>query len=185
MVATRPDARSRVELLQWPADADRREELRRDGRPRLLLVGPDVFPPAISELEDWVRLPADERDVYVRLQRLSHLAVAEPLGPGDVVVDDHGLLSWRGGRVALPDTEAAMMRLLAEDPGRVVTRDQLMASAWPEGGRQAHSLDSRVFTLRKRLGRIGLVLDTVRNHGFRLAEADPIDPISEGAPWSR
>jgi DNA-binding winged helix-turn-helix (wHTH) protein len=176
MARSRPELRSRVELLQWPADADRREELRRDGRPRLLLVGPGVYPPAISELEDWVRLPADERDVYVRLQRLSHLAVDDPLGPGDVVVDDHGLVSWRGGRVALPDTEAAMMRLLIEEPGRVVTREQLMAVAWPGGGRQAHSLDSRVFTLRRRLDRIGLVLDTVRNHGFVLSEADSIDP---------
>ena len=166
----------RVELLQWPADADRREELRREGRPRLLLVGPGVYPPGLFELEDWVRLPADERDVSVRLQRLSHVGRPAPLAPGDVVVDDRGLVHWRGGRAVLPATEAAMMRVLAEEPGRLVTRARLMAVAWPDGGRRANSLDSRVFTLRRRLARIGLAIDTVRTHGFLLAEADPIDP---------
>jgi hypothetical protein len=166
---------TRVELLQWPADAERREQLRLEGQPRLLLVGPDVYPPALSELEDWIRLPADERDLYARLQRLSRNA-AGGFEPGDVQVDEHGLVTWRGARVVLPDVEAAMMRVLAEAPERVVTRERLMQAAWPEGGRRGHSLDSRVFTLRRRLARIGLTLDTVRNHGFLLSEAAMTDP---------
>ena len=85
-------------------------------------------------------------------------------------------MRWRGGLAVLPDIEAAMMRVLAEEPGRVVERTRLMAVAWPEGGRRPHSLDSRVFTLRRRLERIGLAIDTVRTHGFVLSEADPIDP---------
>jgi DNA-binding response OmpR family regulator len=135
-----------------------------------------VYPPALSELEDWVRLPADERDVYARLQRLSHEAGGHELQPGDVQVDEHGLVVWRGARIALPAIEAAMMRVLAAAPDQVVTRERLMEAAWPEGGRQGHSLDSRVFTLRRRLARIGLALDTVRNHGFLLSEAGTTDP---------
>ena len=49
--------------------------LREQRVPRLLLVAPDAAPPAVDdEIEDWVRLPADARDVEVRARRLAHIA---------------------------------------------------------------------------------------------------------------
>src|SRR4051794_30600396 len=66
-----------VALLRWPADADRRTLLAETMRPRLLLVAEGERPPAgVDELEDWVRLPADEREVAARLQALSTRAAS-------------------------------------------------------------------------------------------------------------
>lgn len=51
--------------LQWPEEADRREQLAMAGVPRLLLVSPGATPPAVWGVdEDWVSVeaPASERD---------------------------------------------------------------------------------------------------------------------------
>jgi hypothetical protein len=65
-----------VELVSWPDEAARLDELRDRRLPRLLLVAADSAPPAVDdELEDWVRLPADPRDVEVRACRLAHVAL--------------------------------------------------------------------------------------------------------------
>ena len=59
-----------VALVQWPAEQDRREELRRAGQPRLLLVERGAPPIPTDELEDWIRLPADDLDLRVRVEAL-------------------------------------------------------------------------------------------------------------------
>ena len=49
--------------MPWPAQEDRRAELRSAGRARLLLLEGGVAPPpAIDELEDWIRMPAADLD---------------------------------------------------------------------------------------------------------------------------
>jgi hypothetical protein len=60
-----------IEVLRWPADAARREELVLERRPRLLLVEPGATPPPPDGHEDWIRMPADQRDVSARLGRLA------------------------------------------------------------------------------------------------------------------
>jgi hypothetical protein len=65
-----------VALVPWPSEAADAAELADAGRPRLLLVAREADPPDVSdELEDWIRVPADERDVEVRARRLARLAV--------------------------------------------------------------------------------------------------------------
>ena len=158
-----------VELLRWPADAARREELRREGRPRILLLGPNDLPPGLADHEDWVRVPVDERDLSARIQRLVHQArPVRDLQPGDIVVDENGLVRWQGHWVATPPIEADILRRLAETPGRMVARDELVALVWGAAPRQAHSLDSRIYTLRSRLQPVGLAVHTIRGRGFVL-----------------
>jgi hypothetical protein len=66
-----------VALVPWPAEATRAETLALAARPRLLLVAADAAPPDVRDvLEDWVRVPADERDVEVRARRLARIAIA-------------------------------------------------------------------------------------------------------------
>ena len=72
-------AADRVELVPWPTDAARADELHDQGIPVLLLVAPDAAPPVVrDELEDWVRLPATAVDVEVRARRLGQLASTRP-----------------------------------------------------------------------------------------------------------
>ena len=165
-----------VELLHWPADADRREQLRREGRPRLLLLGAGDLPPGLAELEDWVRLPADERDVSARIQRLAQQASAKlDIQPGDVTVDDDGLVRWDGRCVATPPIETELVRRLAATPNRLVLREELIALVWGGQRRESHSLDSRIFTLRSRLQPLGLAVHTIRGRGFVLTTSSPTD----------
>jgi hypothetical protein len=64
-----------VELVSWPDEATRLADVRERRLPRLLLVAPDAAPPAVDdEIEDWIRLPADTRDVEVRARRLVQIA---------------------------------------------------------------------------------------------------------------
>ena len=57
-----------IELLRWPGDGPAG---RRAGTPRLLLVSDGVLPPRLDAGEDWIRVPADERDLLARMQRLA------------------------------------------------------------------------------------------------------------------
>jgi hypothetical protein len=64
-----------VTVVHWPAERARIEQLRADGRPRLLLVAVTAAPPLFpDELEDWVRVPAADGEVAHRSARLARLA---------------------------------------------------------------------------------------------------------------
>ena len=66
-----------VALVPWPDEESVAEELALTARPRVLLVAPTVTPPEVRDrLEDWVRVPADHRDVEVRARRLARIALA-------------------------------------------------------------------------------------------------------------
>jgi hypothetical protein len=66
-----------VALVPWPAEASAVAELARGRRPRVLLVAAASEPPDVRDpLEDWVRVPADHRDVEVRARRLARFAAA-------------------------------------------------------------------------------------------------------------
>jgi hypothetical protein len=73
MEANRPGAvAAEVVLVRWPEEAARLERLRTAGSPRLLLVGEDLAAPEpVDPLEDWIRLPAGEDDLRVRVATLA------------------------------------------------------------------------------------------------------------------
>lgn len=64
-------------LLHWPREEARRLDLRAAGCARLLLVPPGApIPDLEDDLEDWVRVPADELELHRRLCRLDAIAAA-------------------------------------------------------------------------------------------------------------
>jgi hypothetical protein len=174
-VTDRPDAPSvapsgpGAEILQWPADADRRDELRRAGIPRLLVLEAGEVPPAPEDdLEDWIWLPADERDLFSRLRDLSSRGAGSALAPGSIAVGEDGAAWIAGHLVPLPPAEAAILRRLADPPEHLCTREELHQVVWGGVAHQRRSLDSRIFVLRRRLAPHGLVILAVRGRGFLL-----------------
>jgi Transcriptional regulatory protein, C terminal len=162
-----------VALLHWPRERDRREQLASTMRPRLLLVGTGDVPPAEGdELEDWVRLPADERDVAARMYVLSERAAASLRA---IVVVDGCLLRRGGGQVELSPSEAALAQRLARTPGELVARAELAEAVWPDGPSSEKSLDDLAYRLRRRLPPLGLDLLAARGRGFVLSTLPPID----------
>ena len=81
-------------------------------------------------------------------------------------------MSVDGAEVVLTPKEFDLLALLAEDPGAVVTREQIMDQVWdPHWYGPTKTLDVHIAWLRKKLGSPGCI-ETVRSVGFRL-RAEP------------
>jgi uroporphyrinogen-III synthase len=94
-------------------------------------------------------------------------------------------LSVRGSCVVVDDevrqlAPAAMslMRTLARRPGRVVSREELLA-VLPGGGGDTHAVETAIARLRSCLGAPKIV-QTVVKRGYRLAVDDPADCDDDG-----
>ena len=73
-----------------------------------------------------------------------------------------------GAEVTLTAKEFDLLALLAEDPGAVFERDQILEQVWdPHWFGPTKTLDVHVASLRKKLGDPGWI-QTVRGVGFRL-----------------
>ena len=157
-----------VTLLRWPDEAARRSELAAAGRPRLLLVEPDAPPPRTwGQVEDWVRLPVDDRELDARVAALARRGPERPSGPLPVL-DGDVVLHVGNRRVPLPPIEAALLSLLIHRAPRAVPRHELAAAGWPTGASDRGLLDSRMKLLRRRLAPLGVEIDTVRGVGYLL-----------------
>jgi DNA-binding response OmpR family regulator len=75
-----------------------------------------------------------------------------------------------GADVLLTPKEYDLLGFLAEDPGAVRTRDQILRSVWDENWwGSSKTLDVHVASLRRKLGDPGLI-ETVRGVGYRLID---------------
>ena len=113
-------------------------------------------------MEDWIRLPADERDLQVRVETLSQRTVVEPTLDGD------GVLRCGPKWVALPPIEARLVELLLARYGKVVGRQALARHGWPGEEPSRNVLDVHVLRLRRRIEPLGLSIRTVRKRGYVL-----------------
>ena len=156
--------------MRWPTERRRLERLRREGRPRLLLVESGIAPPDPADcLEDWIRVPADDIDLKVRAEGVlarnrRHRVVVPSL--------DGGVLRVGEARVALSPLECRLAEVLVARMGSVVSRDSLARAGWPEGTNARNTLDVHVVRLRRRLGSVGLSMLTVRSRGYLLKLSD-------------
>ncbi len=168
-----------VVLLRWPEESHRLEALRSTRVPRLLLVGPEEPPPHLPQpLEDWIRLPAEDRDVRARVAALEDRSEHSSALPE---IDGAGLLRFRGRWVALSPVEQALAGKLVKLFGQVVSRDELAEAAWPRGIPTRNALDVHVLRLRRRIAPVGLEIRTVRSRGYLLQEAEKPPADGDGS----
>jgi DNA-binding response OmpR family regulator len=160
-----------VVLVRWPEEDARLRQLRETGSPRLLLLNGESEPPESADcLEDWIRLPADDRDMRARVARLASRSETEQSAPQ---VDGDGLLRYRGRWVALSPVESALAVTLVDRFGAVVGRDTLARRAWPEGTPTRNALDVHMLRLRRRIAPLGVEVRTVRSRGYLMQAAQP------------
>jgi DNA-binding winged helix-turn-helix (wHTH) protein len=156
-----------VVIVRWPAERDRREQLAKSARPRLLLVDDGEAPPPVADcLEDWARAPIDDADLRARIAALEQRASAHHRSVP--VLDDDGVLHDNDAWVALPPVEARLMGALLDRSGAVVSRETLARAGWPDGAPGRNALDVHVLRLRRRVDPLGLVIRTVRSRGYLL-----------------
>jgi DNA-binding response OmpR family regulator len=131
--------------------------------------------------DDYVVKPFSVGEVAARIRAVLR-RTARPPGPEEVRID--GLLIERGARrvtldgedVALTRKEFDLLSRLADDAGRVVTREALMADVWDTNWfGSTRTLDVHIGWLRGKLGddpSSPRFIHTVRGVGFRLTGPD-------------
>lgn len=158
-----------VVLVRWPSDEQTLEVARQGAVPRLLLVEDGSPPPEVQdELEDWIRVPADEVDLHARVEALDRRRRAR--SSSAPTLDDDGVLRLGGAWVSLPPVEARLTEALLARLGAVVSRDALGRAGWPDGVPGRNALDVHVLRLRRRIQPLGLAIRTVRARGYLLEQ---------------
>jgi DNA-binding response OmpR family regulator len=123
--------------------------------------------------DDFIVMPCAPVELYARIRQLewkhSEFATEERLKIGPLLVDRaaHEVLV-EGRAIALTAKEFALLAFLAQNRGRVYTREALLARVWGaryEGG--ARTVDIHVRRLRMKLGD-AFPLETMRGAGYKL-----------------
>jgi DNA-binding response OmpR family regulator len=126
-----------------------------------------------SGFDDFVVTPCTPVELYARIRQLewrrSEFATEERLKVGKLVVDRaaHEVLV-DGRAIPLTAKEFALLAFLAQNRGRVFSRDALLARVWGaryEGG--PRTVDIHVRRLRMKLGE-AFPLETLRGAGYKL-----------------
>ena len=163
-------------------DADGRDvcqALRVNGvsSPVIFLTARDALTDRLSGFQvgadDYVTKPFAVAELIARIRVTARRATAAPdRSSGLLEVDPVTHAVRRGERAAsLTPTEFRMLAALAARPGEVVRRDQLRASAWPDGAIvHDNTIDAYILRLRRKLDAVASEesLETVRGVGYVL-----------------
>jgi two-component system phosphate regulon response regulator PhoB len=127
--------------------------------------------------DDYLVKPFGMRELLARVKALLRRAEggsepAEILRVGRLVIDSgRRQVTAAGKAVALTTTEFNLLRALAERPGRVKSREDLIGAARGEDAEVVdRTVDVHVAALRRKLGKLGDMIETVRGVGYRLRE---------------
>jgi two-component system, OmpR family, response regulator len=167
-----------VALVHWPAEAERLERLRAAREPRLVIVEHGMPPTSTDELEDWLRAPADETDVRIRLATLRERASRH----SDAISIDDGVLRVGNRIVVLPPIQARLAAALLERIDAVVGREALARRAWPDGAPAVRNLlDVHMAKLRRLLAGTRIDIRTVHRRGYLMHQV-AADPANASTP---
>ncbi len=128
--------------------------------------------------DDYVAKPFSPRELVARVRtvlRRARRAAAAPAATDAFVIDDERkTIRYRGRALELSRYEYRLLKALAERPGRVFSRDELMHKAWDDPGASFdRTVDAHVKTLRAKLRAIDPQADPIQTHrglGYSLRE---------------
>ncbi len=143
------------------------------------LNGTEVTEGVLLQDGDEIQIALALKLVYVGIEATLPLRSADlsQLGLGRLRMEPQAHRVWLGQAEIEPPLSPPQFRLLAlmyENPGRVVTREQIVESVWPDvagEGVSEQAIDALVRRLRERLSEVDSehhYVTTVRGHGFRL-----------------
>jgi DNA-binding response OmpR family regulator len=135
--------------------------------------------------DDYLTKPFSPRELVARVKAMlrrprAATDAADPTRPlhiGQLTVDEvRHEIELDGQPVALTPREFSLLATLAEQPGRVFTRAQLLERVWGAEYYDEHVVDVHVANLRHKLGadrNAAALLETVRGVGYRLSARPP------------
>jgi DNA-binding response OmpR family regulator len=151
--------------------------LRRD-LPVIMLTARDDLGSKLSALdggaEDYITKPFEFEELLARIRVLARRAEQQQAAAiefGDLRIELHPPRVWRGVEpVALARREFALLEYFARNPGRLLSRRQILAAVWEhESEGETRVVDVYVGYLRTKLDRPGepSLFTTVRGSGYR------------------
>ena len=126
--------------------------------------------------DDYLVKPFGLAELLARIRavlRRSRQPAGQVLQHGRLTVDLRTRkVTVSGHQIGVTPKEFAILECLASDPGRVVSRQEMLERAWDEHWYgPTKVLDVHMAALRKKLGDAGII-ETVYGHGFRLGDPD-------------
>jgi len=124
--------------------------------------------------DDYLEKPFHPEELFARLEALWRRKVAgRRYRVGALLVDREAQrVYYRDRRLSLSPTELELLALLARRPGRVFSREEIVAAVWPEDPPRSNALEVHMAKLRAKLAEAGArgYLRTVRGRGYALVE---------------
>ena len=149
----------------------------REPSPRILMLTAargieDVVTGLQIGADDYLSKPFAMAELVARIRSLARraeVATAPILRVGDLVVNPNTQKATRGDHpIALSPKEFAVLEVLASQPGRLVSAEQLLEKVWDEYTDPfTNAVRVAMVTLRRKLGEPGLI-ETVKGRGYRL-----------------
>ncbi|MEZ6233140.1 MAG: response regulator transcription factor [Phycisphaerales bacterium] len=140
--------------------------------------------------DDYVVKPFSASELLARVQAVLRRSAERPQGVGRLAIagltidfQRRELVRPSGVREPIPEREAELLRYLASNRGRAISRDELLSRVWnlDPRGVQTRTVDMAVARLREQLGdnpqNPGVIV-TVRGKGYMLAAAPAKGPAS-------
>lgn len=128
--------------------------------------------------DDYLRKPFEMQELDARITALLRRVAADdgdarPLVVGPICIDDRAKrVTVHGREVTLSPKEYRLLELLAAEPGRVFSSEEIIARLWPRSGRaSADDVKQYVHLLRSKLGRNEARARWIRNvkgFGYKL-----------------
>ena len=110
------------------------------------------------------------------------------LASGDLRLDLLARCAWRGQRfIDLPDREFALLEYFMRHPGRVLSRQAILADVWGydyDAGSDSNLVDVYVRYVRNKIAQSGTppLIATVRGEGYRF-DPVPSHDVQSAATW--
>lgn len=120
--------------------------------------------------DDYVVKPYSIRELAARIRAISRRRRVDPaVDTGRLQINrSHRTVTLDGSPIDLTAKEFDLLAVLAEEPGRVVPRQELFSRVWdPVWVGTGKTLDVHVASVRRKLGDADLI-ETVRGVGYRL-----------------
>lgn len=130
--------------------------------------------------DDYLGKPFSPRELVARVKAMlrrprggaaATTGLPDPRRFGDLAIDAaRHEITLQGQVVALTAREFALLDALAEQPGRVFTRAQLLEHAWGSGYYDEHLIDVHIANLRQKIepdAAHPVYVETVRGVGYR------------------
>ena len=156
-----------------------RGEPRTKGVPILMLTARGDEPDKVAGLDagadDYITKPFSTQELLARiravLRRRAPEQVNETVTIGDLVLDGAThRVTWRSHALKIGPTEFKLLHYLMRHPERVHSRSQLLDKVWGDHVFiEERTVDVHVKRLRESLGAAGVLIETVRGAGYRLA----------------